>query len=118
MILWTESRSLGTGASAEALIVRGKNDSPLNPLRGSTAPAAAAAAAAALGIGTIFVRERESGSRVVERCISNFDFRWNTASGRDTEMFDLITLLGYSEHAFSLFPPTSVCSLKKGQRVK
>lgn len=106
MILWTESRSLGaagTGASAEALIVRGKNDSPLNPLRGSTAPAAAAAA---LGIGTIIVRERESGSTVVERCISNFDFRWNTASGRDTEKFDLTTLLGYSEHAFSLFPPS------------
>lgn len=76
MILWTESRSLGaagTGAPAEALIVRGKNDSPLNPLRGSTAPAATAAAAA-FGIGTIFVRERESGFAVVERCISNFDF--------------------------------------------
>lgn len=44
MKLWMKPRSLeseGTGASAEALIVRGKSDSPLRPLSGSTEPAAA-----------------------------------------------------------------------------
>lgn len=40
MILWMESRSLesaGTGAPAvAALIVRGKSESPVSPLSGST----------------------------------------------------------------------------------
>lgn len=66
MVLWMESRSEGSGASADALIVRGKSESPLRPLSGSTEPAAASSFS--IGPRVVCVRENV-GFTVVENAI-------------------------------------------------